>query len=86
MVEFIRSQFSYCPLLCMCHNRQIHTAINRIHERVMQIVYSDNISSFEVLIKRSESVSIHHRKLQLLAMEINPALNYIVILLNVGII
>ena len=39
MNAFIHSQFSYCPLLWMCHSRIIHTLINNIHERALRIVY-----------------------------------------------
>ena len=31
MNAFIRSQFSYCPLIWMCHSRTIHSIINNIH-------------------------------------------------------
>ena len=75
MNAFISSQFSYCPLLWMCHNRLLHAQINRIHERALRIVYNDNISSFEQLLELSGSIKIPHRNLQLLAIEIFKALN-----------
>lgn len=75
MNAFISSQFSYCPLIWMCHSRSLNTHINRIHERALRIVYDDNHSSFEQLLKLSGSITIHHRNLQLLAIEIYKALN-----------
>ena len=51
----------------MCHNRNVH-------ERALRIVYNDNNSSFENLLTKSGSVSIHHRNLQV-AIEIYKALN-----------
>ena len=75
MNAFIHSQFSYCPLLWMCHSRIIHSLINNIHERALRIVYKDNISSFSLLLEKSGSVSIHHRNLQMLAVEIYKAIN-----------
>ena len=39
------------------------------------IIFRDNLSSFEQLLEKSESVSIHHRNLQLLAIEIYKAIN-----------
>ena len=75
MNAFILSQFSYCPLLWMCHNRLLHTQINRIHERALRIVYRDNTLSFESLLEKSGSVKIHYRNLQFLAVEIYKALN-----------
>ena len=75
MSAFIRSQFSYYPLIGMCHSRTIHSIINNIHERALRIVYEDNISSFALLLEKSGSVSIHHRNLQALAIDIYKALN-----------
>ena len=59
----------------MCHSRTINAQINKIHERALRIVYADNTSSFEQLLNKSESVSIHHRNIQFLAIEICKALN-----------
>ena len=67
MNAFITSQFGYCPLIWMCYNRNIHKQIDRIHERALRIVYTDNNSSFEDLLKKSGSVTIHHRNLQHMA-------------------
>ena len=55
---FISSQFNYCPLIWLCHSISLNTRINRIHER---IEFNDNISSFDELINRSGSVTVHHR-------------------------
>ena len=75
MNAFISSHFSYCPLIWMCYSRSLNTQINKIHERALRIVYSDNVSSFEKLLEISKSVTIHHRNIQLLAVEIYKALN-----------
>ena len=75
MNAFIRSQFSYCPLIWMCHSRPILSIINNIHKRALRIVYKDSISSFAVLLEKSGSVSIHHRNLQALAIDIYKVLN-----------
>ena len=75
MNAFIHSQFSYCPLIWMCHSRIIHSLINNIHERALRIVYKDNTSSFALLLEKSGSVSIHHNNLQALAIEIYKALH-----------
>ena len=49
--------------------------INRISERALRIAYKDIISTFDQLLERSESVRIHHKNLQLLAIENFKALN-----------
>ena len=68
MSAFIESQFSYCPLVWMfCASRRLNKRINRIHERGLRIVYKDFTSSFEDLFLKSESVSVQHRNIQLVA-------------------
>ena len=69
MSSFFTSQFNYCPLTWMCHSRTINNKINRLHERCLRIVYSDKTSSFENLLERDGSVTIHTRNLQTLATE-----------------
>ena len=52
MKAFIESQFGYCPLIWMFHSRGVNSKINHLHERSLRIVYEDNISSFEDLLKK----------------------------------
>ena len=66
---FVESQFSYCPLIWMFCSRQINRKINHIHERALRLVYDDYTVSFEELLKQDKSVSIHHRNLQYVAIE-----------------
>ena len=70
MDAFIESQFSYCPMIWMfCYSRRLNTRINHIHERGLRIVYQDYSSSFAELLKINGSVCIHHRNVQLVAVE-----------------
>ena len=69
MKSFIISQFNYCPLIWMMHNRAIHNKINHINEKALRIVYDDYSSSFEDL-NEKKSVTIHLHNLQQLAIEI----------------
>ena len=59
MKTFIESQFNYCPLIWMFHSRTINTKINRLHEIALRIVYSEFKSSFEGLLMKDNSFSIH---------------------------
>ena len=77
MNAFITSQFNYCPLIWMCHGRSINAQINKIHERALRIVYRDYTLSFEELLKKSESMCIHHRNIHLLAIEMYKVFNKI---------
>ena len=69
MNSFFISQFNYCPLVWMCHSRLMNNKINRLHEKCLRIVYSDKTSSFEELLEKDGSVTIHTRNLQVLATE-----------------
>ena len=44
--SFFASQFNYCPLVWICHQRRVNNKINYLHERCLRIVYSDSVSSF----------------------------------------
>ena len=69
MNAFFTSQFSYCPLTWMFHSRKLNNKINRLHERCLRVVYNDRLSTFEELMNKDNSVSIHHRNIQCLATE-----------------
>ena len=72
---FIESQFSYCPLIWMLHLRTMNNKINRLHERSLRIAYSDQSSTFEELLERDKTFSIHHKNIQSLAIEIYKFVN-----------
>ena len=69
MKAFIESQFSYCPLIWMFCSRKMNKRMNYIHERALRLVYDDYTSSFDNLLRRDNSVSIHHRNIQKVAIE-----------------
>ena len=59
----------------MCHSRKNNRKINRLHERCLRIIYNDKQSSFINLLKKDNSVSMHQRKLQILATEMPKVSN-----------
>ena len=75
MKAFVESQFSYCPLIWMFHSRGLNNKINRIHERALRITYNDKSSTFQELLDKDNSVSIHHRNIRVLATEIYKVLH-----------
>ena len=75
MRTFILSHFSYCPLIWMLHSRSLNKRINKIHERALRLVYKDDISSFEELLTRDNSFTIHERNIQTLAIELYKIVN-----------
>ena len=70
MNAFILSQFGYCPLVWMFHSRKLNNRINNLHERALRIVYQDSKSTFEELLIKNESFTIHIRNIQSLAIEL----------------
>ena len=59
----------------MFHSRTTNNKTNRLYERALRIVYSDFKSSFEGLLMKDNSFSIHERNIQSLAIEIYKFLN-----------
>ena len=66
---FIESQFNYCSLIWVLHSSTMNEKSNRLHERSLRIVYSDQNSTFEELLERDKTFSIHHKNIQSLAIE-----------------
>ena len=43
---FFESKFKYYPLFWMFHGKEVNQRINRLHERILRIVYNDYSSTF----------------------------------------
>ena len=69
MKVFVISQFNYCYLIWMSYNRTLNNRINKIHERVLRLVYQKNLS-FSELLELDSAVTLHERNLQVLITEI----------------
>ena len=52
------------------HSRLTNNKINRIHEKALRLAYSDHVFSFDELLKKDQSFSIHNRNIQSLAIEV----------------
>ena len=77
MNAFFKSSFSYSPLTWMMHSRKLNNKINRLHEICLRITYNDVLSSFEELLERYNSVSVHNGNIQRLAFELYYLFNSI---------
>ena len=75
MEAFIESQFNYCPLVWMFHSRTLNNRINCLHEKALRLVYKDDHCSFEAVHNKDNAVSTHHRKLQILVIEMYKVKN-----------
>ena len=67
MNAFFNSQFNYCSLIWMCHSHENNNKINKLYERCLIIIYNDKQSSFNALLEKDGSVSIHERNIKILA-------------------
>ena len=54
----------------MLHPRTLKNKINRIHERALRTAYSDYNSSFNELLDKDGSFTIHQKNVQSLAIKI----------------
>ena len=62
------SQFNYCQLVWMCHNRTNNNKINRLHERCHRLIHNDKNPLLRIT--GNSSVSVHDRNLRALVTEI----------------
>ena len=53
----------------------MNNRINRIHEKSLRLAYDDYESSFQNLLEKDNSTSIHDKNLQLLLIEIYKTLH-----------
>ena len=73
--EFFESQFKYCPLVWMFHGREVNQRINRLHERAISLAYNDYNSTFEHLLEKDDSCTVHHSNLHFLSIELYKVVN-----------
>ena len=71
------SNFNYCPLIWLFCNKGANKEIDRTHKRALRILFKDYESSFETLLARSSSNSIHIKNLQKLMTEIYKSMNHL---------
>ena len=65
--SYFLSQFNYCPLIWMNHNKAINNKINNLHERALRLIYNDHCSNFQELLQKDNAMTIHQKNIQALA-------------------
>ena len=70
MLFFIKSQFSYCPLIWMFCSRTSMNKLNNIHKNCLRLVTSGYDSNFNELLESSHELSIHKTSINYLMMEV----------------
>ena len=75
--SFFAAQFKYRPLIWMFCSRSANSKINKLHKKALGIVYDDYNSTFEELLMKDGSFTIHHQNIQTLAIsEIGRCLKF----------
>ena len=69
MNAFFNAQFNYCPLIWMFSSSQNNNKIKQLHERCVRLIHNDKLPSYEELLEKDGSVSIHHKNIHSLAIE-----------------
>ena len=67
------SQFNYCNLVWMFHSREINHKINKVQERALRLLYDDYNATFEDLLIRDGSFTVHEKNVQTLMIEMFKA-------------
>ena len=76
--DFKMSQFSYCTLIWMFHDRSKEHRISRTHERTLRFIYPNKHQlTFINFLEKHKTVSIHQRYSQTLVTEFYKAKNKI---------
>ena len=54
---------NFFSLAWMFHGTQINNKINKLHERAPRVVYNDTITTFEELLLKDKTFTIHHQNI-----------------------
>ena len=72
---FIHSQFHYCPIIWMFCNKTSLKKINKLHHRILKVIYGLYDLTFQELLEIDGGLTIHQRHLQFLAAEVFKSIN-----------
>ena len=73
----VMSNFSYCSLIWLFSSKGANNEINRTHKRALRALYGDYESTFEELLDKDKSMTIHKKNLQILMVEIYKTINHL---------
>ena len=73
--SFIKSQFNYCPVLCMFCSRSSNNLINKIQKRALSLISEVNFIPFNDFLSINNEVSTHNKNTQTLLIEVYKNLN-----------
>ena len=77
LTAIVMLNLSYCHLISMFFSKSANTEINRTNKRALRVLHEDYDSSFEQLLEKDGSITVHQRNLQNLMTEICKTINQI---------
>ena len=72
---FINSQFYYAPLIWMFAGKSLISKVQKIHFRILQVVYNTYEKSYNELLILNRDISIHQKHLHFLVREVYKSVN-----------
>ena len=59
----------------MLYSRSLNNKINRLHERCLSIIYNNNRATFEEVLAKDNSVSVHHNNIHAISTAMYKVVN-----------
>lgn len=72
---FIMANFNYCPIVWHFCSKASANKMEKIQERALRFLFNDKISSYEDLLKRCDSTTLHLKRLKSICTEVFKSLN-----------
>ncbi len=72
---FIRANLNYCPLMWIIRNKTDLARLEKVHERAVQLIFNDKMSTYFDLLRRAGVPSVLIRWQRVLATEVYKALH-----------
>ena len=72
---YIMSTFKYCYLIWVFYGKTKNKSINKIHKRTLRLIYDTEDATFEDLLGRDKSRTIHEDNLHKLLVEIYKSIH-----------
>ena len=73
--SFILCHFNYCPLIWIFCSNASQKKLEKVNERALRLALSDYTSSYDNLLVKAESTTIHIHSIRLLAFEVYKTLH-----------
>ena len=73
--SFIKSQFSYCPLIWMFTSKGLDEKINRIHEKSLRLVLNDHQPTLDEILDPLKEKTLHQQCIDRLLTEVYKFIN-----------